>query len=216
MSQEPDIYDSFADDGKDYILQIKVKNGPLLRALRMRGFKNVRRFCAETGCCESMLGKYLSLQSTPLNSRGDWKASALALARHLRLPPDALFPEQHLDRALAKASGEVEVSRAEIAALVEHNDPDEAENRERLALAVEGALGRLSPREERVLRLRNGFNGEPKTLKEVGKALGVQQERVRQIEAKALRRMRSFTSLKSLSDAGYEPAQNTLDRHRRA
>lgn len=56
--------------------------------------------------------------------------------------------------------------------------------------AVGTALGTLNPRERKVLEQRFGMLGEElKTLKEVGDGLGVGRERVRQIEAKALRKL---------------------------
>jgi RNA polymerase primary sigma factor len=52
-------------------------------------------------------------------------------------------------------------------------------------------LGTLSPREARVLRLRFGLdNGHPYTLEEVGQKFGLTRERIRQIEGRALRRLR--------------------------
>jgi RNA polymerase primary sigma factor len=52
-------------------------------------------------------------------------------------------------------------------------------------------LGKLSPREERIIRMRFGFeDGNPLTLDEVGQAFAVTRERIRQIEAKALRKLR--------------------------
>ena len=56
---------------------------------------------------------------------------------------------------------------------------------------VEQVLGTLSPREARILRLRFGLeNGHPYTLEEVGRKFGLTRERIRQIEGKALRRLR--------------------------
>ena len=53
------------------------------------------------------------------------------------------------------------------------------------------ALGALGDRESRVLRLRYGLDGgDPQTLEEVGKVFGVTRERIRQIEAKAIRKLR--------------------------
>jgi RNA polymerase primary sigma factor len=56
---------------------------------------------------------------------------------------------------------------------------------------VEEVLGTLTPREARVLRMRFGLDsGVPYTLEEVGEKFGLTRERIRQIEGKALRRLR--------------------------
>jgi RNA polymerase primary sigma factor len=56
---------------------------------------------------------------------------------------------------------------------------------------LEGVLGTLTEREKKVLRLRFGIgDGYPRTLEEVGVIFRVTRERVRQIEAKALRKLR--------------------------
>ncbi len=62
-------------------------------------------------------------------------------------------------------------------------------------------LDTLTPREEMVLRLRYGIDdGHPRTLEEVGKEFGVTRERIRQIEAKALRKLRHPSRSKKLRD----------------
>ena len=62
-------------------------------------------------------------------------------------------------------------------------------------------LGTLTPREERVLQLRYGIkDGKPRTLEEVGKEFNVTRERIRQIEAKALRKLRHPSRSKRLKD----------------
>lgn len=67
--------------------------------------------------------------------------------------------------------------------------------------ALKGVLGTLSPREEKVLRLRFGIDdGRSRTLEEVGKVFGVTRERIRQIEAKALRKLRHPMRSKRLKD----------------
>ena len=62
-------------------------------------------------------------------------------------------------------------------------------------------LNSLTPREEKVLRLRYGVDdGRPRTLEEVGKEFNVTRERIRQIEAKALRKLRHPSRSKHLKD----------------
>ncbi len=69
--------------------------------------------------------------------------------------------------------------------------------REQLA----AVLNTLTPREEMVIRLRYGLDdAHPRTLEDVGKEFGVTRERIRQIEAKALRKLRNPTRSKRLKD----------------
>jgi RNA polymerase primary sigma factor len=69
--------------------------------------------------------------------------------------------------------------------------PDSAATRKMLAAAVEEALDELSDREKEVVRLRFGLvDGQARTLEEVGREFGVTRERIRQIEAKTLAKLR--------------------------
>jgi RNA polymerase primary sigma factor len=62
-------------------------------------------------------------------------------------------------------------------------------------------LDTLTPREEKVLRLRYGIDdGRTRTLEEVGKEFNVTRERIRQIEAKALRKLRHPSRSKKLKE----------------
>ena len=66
---------------------------------------------------------------------------------------------------------------------------------------LENVLDTLTDREENVLRLRFGLDdGRTRTLEEVGKVFGVTRERIRQIEAKALRKLRHPSRSKQLKD----------------
>jgi RNA polymerase primary sigma factor len=69
--------------------------------------------------------------------------------------------------------------------------PSEAAMNLSLKEKMASVLRKLSPREERIIRMRFGFeDGNPHTLEEVGQAFAVTRERIRQIEAKALRKLR--------------------------
>ncbi|AVQ16468.1 RNA polymerase sigma factor RpoD [Fusobacterium gonidiaformans 3-1-5R] len=79
--------------------------------------------------------------------------------------------------------------------------PYELTNRSLLREQLDSVLGSLSSREEKVLRYRYGLDdGSPKTLEEVGKIFKVTRERIRQIEVKALRKLRHPSRRKKLED----------------
>jgi RNA polymerase primary sigma factor len=79
--------------------------------------------------------------------------------------------------------------------------PSDATLRHELASVVDRAMSRLSAREALVLRMRYGLKHERShTLAEVGAALGVSRERVRQIEVKALERLRHTPAARVLSE----------------
>jgi len=79
--------------------------------------------------------------------------------------------------------------------------PQDETNREMLRSQMQDILDSLSPRERDVLALRFGLvDGESHTLEDVGKRFGVTRERVRQIEAKALRKLRHPTRSRKLRD----------------
>ncbi len=79
--------------------------------------------------------------------------------------------------------------------------PADAAAYELLKEQLKEVLDTLSDREENVLRLRFGLDdGRTRTLEEVGKVFGVTRERIRQIEAKALRKLRHPSRSKRLKD----------------
>ncbi len=79
--------------------------------------------------------------------------------------------------------------------------PDDAAARMMLDAAVREALAHLAPREQDVVRLRFGLeDGRIRTLEEVGQAFGVTRERIRQIEAKTLAKLRRPDSAQLLRD----------------
>lgn len=72
--------------------------------------------------------------------------------------------------------------------------------RSSLAKEMEEILEELTPREQKILRLRFGFEGEPRTLEEIGKIMSLSRERIRQIEKKAKMKLRSRTRARKLKN----------------
>ena len=98
--------------------------------------------------------------------------------------------------------GEEEGSR--IGDFVEDNDsPDPSDSASYSLLREQlcNILHTLTPREEEVIKLRFGLeDGRPRTLEEVGKKFEITRERIRQIEAKAIRKLRHPSRFKALKD----------------
>ena len=81
------------------------------------------------------------------------------------------------------------------------NAPEEEVFNNILREQIEKILNKLTPRERLVIKLRFGLeDGLPRSLEEIGKILGVTRERVRQIETKALKKLRNFEESKKLKD----------------
>jgi RNA polymerase primary sigma factor len=79
--------------------------------------------------------------------------------------------------------------------------PEEAATHQLLKEHVNGVLALLTPREQKILRMRFGLeDGRSHTLEEVGQEFGVTRERIRQIEAKALAKLRKHRESKKLRD----------------
>jgi len=104
--------------------------------------------------------------------------------------------------SLATPVGEEEDSRLEDF-IEDQNSPSPIAKTQqyRLQLELKKVLNTLTPREAEIISLRYGIGvGYPSTLEEVGKKFGVTRERVRQIEAKAIRKLRHPSRSKSLRE----------------
>ncbi len=84
---------------------------------------------------------------------------------------------------------------------VKNISPSAAAGSELLKDYIREAIQDLSPREKKILEMRFGLeDGVTHTLEEVGKEFGVTRERIRQIEAKAIEKIKSFEVIEKLSD----------------
>ncbi len=132
-------------------------------------------------------------------------ASPEILAERLKMEVDKIKAIQEMNQepiSLETPVGSEEDS--ELGDFVEDSkttSPYEATNRAILREELDAVLKTLSTREEKVLRYRYGLDdSSPKTLEEVGKIFNVTRERIRQIEVKALRKLRHPSRRKKLED----------------
>jgi RNA polymerase primary sigma factor len=127
------------------------------------------------------------------------------LAEELGLTPEKVREVRRVSREPLSLSSPIgEEGDAQLGDFVEDTQaiaPSEAASLTMLHIEVENILDTLTPRERRVLQLRFGLiDARQLTLEEVGKRFGVTRERIRQIEAKALRKLRHPSRSKRLTD----------------
>ena len=184
---------------KDYVLQIKIKNAPMLNIMRAHGINTAAELHRASGVCQGSIGNLLNLKQAPINKSGRWSEPVLKIAEYLRVTPDMLFPEQHLTKALKRNTIEGEVTFEEMGQLVSTaginyiSESIENETRNERLDKLEECLGTLAAREREILEMRFGINRYPgggKTYEQIAQKFAVTRERVRQIEQKALRKLR--------------------------
>ena len=188
----------------DYRVQIKVRNARLLRAIEKAGHQPGPIFAREVGISYTVhLLPYLNLKRTPFDENGDLRPCAEKLCVFLNRLPDELWSEDQRYPLLTNAA-EIELSAASVHELLaspsDCADPLSLLEKRQAAQAVDALLDTLTPREAEVLRLRHGIDGEPMNLEEMAKAKGCSRERIRQIEAKALRKLRAPARQTALMD----------------
>ena len=199
--------------GQDYIVQLRVKNGPMLRAMRRAGHFTAASLSRASGVDQQSLGKFLNLTRPAIDRRtGDWSAPVVKIAECLGVMPVNLFPSQHLEAPLQKNTGEAEMSLDEVRSLprslqrsLENHTPEDDLIEGDVSDAIRETLGILTDREQRVLSLRFGLDGQEHTSKEVAELEGISPARAWQIERRALRKMKAPTMTSPIIKAGYQP-----------
>jgi len=182
---------------KDYRLEIKIKNNYLYEKMQEYGISTAAELARVVGLGPSEIGYILNLKVTPYTNKGTVRSSIQCLCDFFSCNPEDLFPAQHIFDPLTVNQGAIQ---ANIGELMSSNLLESAHNPDLLVEiteqkeAIEKTLDQLTLREKKVLELRFGLGEEAEcTLKEVGIKLGVKAERIRQIEAKALRKLRHPT-----------------------
>ncbi len=131
--------------------------------------------------------------------------TAAEIGKGIELPPEKvreIVKVAQLPISLESPIGEEEDSH--LSDFIEDRNalpPVDAASKQLLKEQIDDVLSSLTPRERRVLRLRFGLeDGRSRTLEEVGKEFSVTRERIRQIEAKALRKLRHPSRSRRLRD----------------
>lgn len=191
---------------KEYRVKVTVRNNLLLSAIEDAGFVGwgqIAAFARHIGVSVSTLQQLVAMKIPPINESGEFCQIAKDVMEGLGAAPLDLWTDAQLTARLNKNTGEFYADEKALHAMIEQRDesltlPDPADvvNEKQVSIVVQSVLQTLTPRESETLLRR--MNDE--TMEEIGKSFDVQRERVRQIEVKALRKMRHPSRRERLRD----------------
>lgn len=189
------------DEVNPYLVKVSIRNNLIIKAIHKAGYRNVSQFCEQNGMAKTQLTELISFRTPPLTKEGEFREPAKKLMEGLCALPTELWTAEQLTMELKRNTSTKEVNldamlsvlginAEEALQMIEPPKPDEVLEEKEKAEVVGEMLDSLTPREARVLRMRFGIGCDEHTLEEVGKKLDVTRERIRQMEAKALRKMK--------------------------
>jgi hypothetical protein len=181
---------------KDYHVTLTVKNNHLFNYMQMKGINTVKELSRQTTVSESTIGNFLNLQVAPMG-RNRWKPTVLTLAEFFKCQPEDLFPPQHIHEPMEKNKASFEMSSQDVTQITS------SLRQTALSPEVSMMIGQshdylhkrlqeiLDPRSYEIIKARFGLDtGEVDTLDKLGKRFKVAGSRIRQIELKALKKLR--------------------------
>lgn len=184
---------------KEYKIEIRVKNNLLQNAMIEEGYESAAELSRVSGVRQSDLGNMLALKLSLFCKNGEVRKPWLIISETLRRLPEDLIPARHHYETLKNNKAEIEASFEDIGYLLPPKDPEQLCIEHRMQDTILNALNELPERQKKVIEMRFGLNGrEPMTLEQVGEVFKISGNRVRQIEAKALRDLKKPSVLRSL------------------
>lgn len=194
---------------EEFNLKVTVRNNLVLTAITNSGYTNLAKFAKDNRLSLGLLYDTINLKRPPMLQTGEFSPFAMKLMETLGACPTDLWTNEQLTMKLKRNTSYRELGTEELQKCLQSSArsligldycEQEAEEQEAEEI-IEGMVDSLTPREARVLRLRFGLDGEDEhTLEEIAEKIGFTRERVRQVEAKALRKMRNPSRSKILQE----------------
>lgn len=174
---------------KDYRVNIKVRNNRLIEAIEESGGQLGGKWCKANNLNYTRVNDLIRLKSSPLAANKiDLSTTAAKLCEVLNKSPNELWSDD-LIHPLVQNNIAVKLSAPELKQIVQYheNEPDKLFAISEMQDKVNDVVNDLDPREKEVIKM---LFFDEYTLEQVGERFDVTRERVRQIEARALRKLR--------------------------
>jgi len=171
----------------DYRVTVKVRNARILQAIEKEGHESVAEFCRVWALRADHINALICMREAPVGEDGRLKVKARTLCDVLCLLPEDLWTETQLYQKHPRCTSYVDVSEDALEQTIRQIDAERT-----IKFLEQG----LTPSQLTAI----GRIGKEQSLKQSGETLGVSQERARQIEAKAIRKMRGVARKTDLID----------------
>jgi RNA polymerase sigma factor (sigma-70 family) len=200
------------EDG-EYRIKVSVRNNLILKAIEDQGHESIKHFCEVYDLKAVDVRNVINFTKRPMQPNGEFCTTANKLMEALGAAPTDLWTVEQLELGLTRNSVQRVVGQKALDSLlgmdngemISIESPDESVLNKEKNLAVLDVVSSLTSREQKVLQLRFGLYGEEEhTLEETGNIIDVTPERVRQIEAKALRKLRTPHRVNKLKEFVYD------------
>ena len=191
----------------DYRVRISIRNERLLSAVEEAGYPSARQFSIANGYAEQKLVGLINGSRKPLEARtGKPTEFCKEILKILGKNIEDCFTKRQL-KGFRKSSYQIKVDEKELKQLVsEHKNQGDSLLESDLNKKISEVLStRLTPREEKIVRLYYGIGSDlgPQTYDEIGLIFGVTKTRIDQICAKAIRKLKHVSSASLLLSTGF-------------
>jgi len=187
---------------KDYRVKITIRNERILSVMESMGFPSVRNLCEVNKLDYNRIVNIISGKIKPLNEKGELIPVVIKLLDTLDMTPEEAFTERQL-QGFRKSSIIVKLEEKEMVKLA---NPIRNQEQKLIETEVkhklEKAINSLRPMEKTIIKLRYGINDSEHTLEQIALIFNLSRERIRQIEKKALSRLRHPTNSTEILLAG--------------
>lgn len=174
----------------EYNITLKIRNNLLLQSFRDIGESPGKTLADKIGITYGTLNDYISLKISPIDKHGEYRESAYKICDFLNKLPNDLWTEEQLI-ALEQSTAEFTATHEQMISYLPNSEDALAMlEQQDMQREISSTLNTIQPLHNQVLDLRFGLTGKEHGYQEIADILGSTYERVRSIEAKALRALR--------------------------